>query len=294
MELLPRLILFGNNSIVQKVLSYSLPDLIFFQNYSGPADSVAPFISHSFLEKECDLLSRAEGWVAGAQRGVEVYSFPDGFLLKVVNVGDFLISQNGQTIAKRGNSEELTQLECEAVLGPVLVFALALRSAWSLHASAAMFREKTIAFLGESGQGKSTLAAYLSQNRGWRRVADDILPATMESSDVKIWPHFPQLKLPPEAQPFIGLSDSLPLDRICLLTSAGADEMPALEQVSPAQAAKTILSHTAGARMFPPDLLARHLAFSAEVAKRMPVYRLTYPHRKEALPLVKSLLQDIC
>lgn len=252
------------------------------------------FVPPSCLENEYALSTQATGWVGNAYRRVETWVSPSGILLKVDGGRDFYITPFGEKITWTYEAQTLTNLDREVLLGPVLVLALALRGTWSLHASAAMFQEKEIVFLGESGQGKSTLAAYLSQNRGWQRVADDILPATMETSGVKIWPHFPQLKLPPEAQPFIGLSDSLPLDRICLLTSAGADEMPALEQVSPAQAAKTILSHTAGARMFPPDLLARHLAFSAEVAKRMPVYRLTYPHRREALPLVKSLLQDIC
>lgn len=277
---------------MQKVLGYSLPDLMFFQTYNGAADPVAPFVSYSFNENECVLLSHANSWVAGAQRGAEVYSFPDGFLLRVVDVGDFLISQNGEFITKREGGDALTQLEGETILGPVLVFALALRGNWSLHASAAMFQGKVIVFLGESGQGKSTLAAYLSQSTGWRRVADDILPATIESSGVKIWPHFPQLKLPSELQPWIGLPEQLPLGAICMLEATGPEQAPELHKLTVSQAAQAFIGHIAGTRMFPPDLLKKHLEFSAQAAK-IPAYRLVYPHSRKMLPQVRGLLEEL-
>jgi len=268
-------------------------DLAFSQPNHGVADQAAPCVSRSFFENECVWLSRAEGWVAGAQRGVEVYSFPDGFLLRVVEVGDFLLSQTGETITKRGASEAVTQLERETVLGPVLVFALALRGTWSFHASAARFQEKVIVFLGESGQGKSTLAAYLSRSPGWRSVADDILPVTIEPSGVTVWPHFPQLKLPAESQPWIGLPEQLSLGAVCVLEAAGPEQQPEIHKLSIPQAAQAFIGHIAGTRLFPPDLLKKHLEFSALAAAHVPAYRLVYPHSKDKLPAVRTLLEKI-
>ncbi len=43
--------------------------------------------------------------------------------------------------------------------------------------------------------------------------------------------------------------------------------------------------------MFDASLLAKHLNFSVQVAKQIPVYQLKYPHRREALPLVMELLE---
>jgi hypothetical protein len=55
-----------------------------------------------------------------------------------------------------------------------------------------------------------------------------------------------------------------------------------------------LLRHTAGTRLFEPALLENHLAFSAAAGGKVPVYRLDYPHRKDALPEIKELLVNLC
>ena len=79
----------------------------------------------------------------------------------------------------------------EALLGPPLVLALALRDTWCLHASAVEYGGRVIAFLGESGAGKSTLAAYLAGQPGVRRVADDILPVAWQDHRLYYLAAFP-------------------------------------------------------------------------------------------------------
>ncbi len=54
-----------------------------------------------------------------------------------------------------------------------------------------------------------------------------------------------------------------------------------------------LLGHTAGTRMFPPDLLDRHLAFCTSAAGQVPVYSLKYPHRLNALPIVQRRLEEL-
>ncbi len=163
-----------------------------------------------------------------------------------------------------------------------------------MHASAAIFNEKLILFLGESGQGKSTLAGYLANEAGWRLAADDILPVTGGSDGVLAWPHFPQLKIPVDAQPGPGLPERLAISKVCVLSDASVYEMPAMKLLSSTQAIQVYLGHTAGTRMFDPDTLQKHLAFCSHAAEKVPVYRLTYPHRWEGLRVVKELLEELC
>jgi hypothetical protein len=244
------------------------------------------------------LSCRTVGWVGGEWRTVESWSAPPGILLKVAGGSDFYLSPDGQEIvrvnAAGSDSQEITGLDREILLGPALVLALALRGAWCLHASAVMFRENTVAFLGESGRGKSTLAAYLSQNAGWRLVADDILPVEMDANEAKLLPHFPQLKLPMDAQPGIGLPGQLPLKYICVLEYAESDKMPELQKITTAQGVQSLLSHMAGTRMFDAALLTKHLEFCAQLARQILIYKLSYPHRKAALPEIKKILETLC
>jgi hypothetical protein len=272
----------------------SIIELEPFERKDGAIETAIPFVIPSFSIGESPvLISRTKGWVGSAQRMVGVYDIVSGFLMKIEGGGDFLIALHGETISKSGLQAELTKLDREIIIGPLLVMAMALRGVWSLHASAAIYKENILAFLGESEQGKSTLAAYLSQNLDWSQVADDILPVKNDNG-LQVLPHFPQLKLPAEGQPGVLLPEYLPLKTICVLEPAEADQMPALQKMNTAQTVQALLSHIAGTRMFTAELLTQHLEFSTQAAKQISAFRLTYPHRLDTLPLVRNLLENIC
>ena len=279
---------------------FQIRDIEPFAINAGTADQAAPFVPYSFLKNESGaveplaLVSKTVGWVANAQRSVETWSIPTGFILRVEGGSDFYISADGQKIESANqNNEMMNETDRQILLGPVLVLALALRGIWCLHASAVMFKEKTVIFLGESGEGKSTLAAYLSREPDWRLVADDILPVTTDANKVQILPRFPQLKLSPDSQPCIGLPENLPLENVWILKRAKAEEMPELQAITTAHGVQVLLRHIAGTRMFDSTLLARHLEFCAKVAKHISFYELTYPHRKGVLPEIQKLLQSL-
>lgn len=246
----------------------------------------------------------AKHWMDGEERKLEAWYTPSGILLKTSGGSDFFIAPNGVSISKTDKDlaqqgrnvfqHRLSDLDRSILLGPALILSLALRGIWSLHASAVRFNEQSIAFLGESGQGKSTLAAYLSASSGWQRVADDILPVTIAAENILAWTHFPQLKLGTNEQPALNLPESLPLNHICLLVSAASDVMPRLEKMSQGDAVKALLSHTAGTQIFDAALLAQHLQFAAQVAIKIPVYRLIHPHRRDTLPIVREFLEKLC
>ncbi len=271
----------------------SIPELSSFKKKNVEGEDSFAFAPHSFCERE--LISLAEGWVGGTQRSVEVYDTPCcGTRLKVEGCGEYFVAPHGQVIGKLSPHEELDPLDREVIAGPALVLALALRGVLSMHASAAMYKGNVIAFLGESGQGKSTLAGYLSQYAGWQLVADDILPIKIDAAGVHVLPHFPQLKLEANAQPGINLPEQLPLKYICVLAHAETEQMPELQKISTAQGTQSLLGHIAGTRMFNESLLAKHLQFSMWVASQTPAYRLIHPHRRDTMPLVRDFLERIC
>ena len=281
--------------------------------FACPVPELAPFeISGTLPAAEAlpvapaVLFSRTVGWVGGEQREVESWFAPPGTLLKVAGGSSFYIAPGGRAIVRVEGTKEtlpggselparLRALDREILVGPALVLALALRGVWCLHASAVTWGGHSIAFLGESGQGKSTLAACLADagRPDWRLVADDILPVT-SSTGVDAWPHFPQLKLSMQAQPGPDLPEHLPLDRICVLVNAGKDKNPDLQSLAPGQAVQMLVRHTAGTRLFDPALLGNHLAFCGRVARQIPFHRLVYPHRKDALAQVQEFLESLC
>lgn len=255
-----------------------------------------------------NISSSTMGWVGGENRKVETWLVPSGILLRVEGGSDFCISQDGQNIITAGNFRKgdddrvdnepdstLTALDREILLGPALVLALAMCGTWCLHGSAAVFGEGVFTFLGESGQGKSTLATYLSQNTGWQLMADDILPVTDSPRGLTAWPHFPQLKLPMDTQPAVSLPEQLPLDIIFeLIPTTNPDVLPDAQLLSPEKAVKVLLSHTAGSRLFGEKILKEHLAFCARAVGNIPIYQLTYPHSRDALPRIREVLESLC
>lgn len=239
-------------------------------------------------------IAQTEGWVGGASRRVEVSVSSAGYLLKTDDRCGFFISSNGKTIMPIESQEQPSLLASETLLGPVLVFALALQNIWCLHASAVLYKESLIAIVGESGYGKSTLAAYLSLCPGWRLVADDILPVQLTADGLTSFPKFPQLKLPADSQPSAGLPEQVSLNRMMILEMTSDINAPGLTALIPAHAVQGFLSHIAGTRMFGENLLEGHLNFSVQAAQQVAAYRLPYPHQREALPKIRKFLEEIC
>jgi hypothetical protein len=81
------------------------------------------------------------------------------------------------------------------LLGPALGVLLQQRGLLVLHASAVAIGERVVAFVGESGWGKSTTAAAL-ERRGHTVVADDVCALHLRGSeDPLVFPAIPRLKL---------------------------------------------------------------------------------------------------
>lgn len=180
----------------------------------------------------------------------------------------------------------------EAASGICLILALALRDCFVLHASAVHRKGMAIAFAGDSGSGKSTLAAYAGSPRAedFGRLADDLLPVVgVGEGEVRARPGFPQLKLG-GLDPLAKRQTEYQLQALIVLRPLGPGGALAIHRLEPALASITIAAHTAGARIFPPTLLRRHLEVAVALARAIPVYSLDYPHQRGAQHRVYDLI----
>jgi hypothetical protein len=251
------------------------------QNYfqAGANHPLAPVNLNSVIR----VTSQITGLVAGKNRQVEVWSTGKGLILKVNGFRDFYITLAGREIVPATLPTEVKGLEQEVVLGPALVLALALAGKWCVHCSAALYKEKGILFLGESGFGKSTLASSLCRNAGrdWKLAADDILPVTLGIDNLTGWPHYPQLKISTQDQPGNFLPEQVPVSNAFILKPVpGQIKIRVMDLNETTQA---LISNTAGTRLFTPELLKEHLEFCASAAQKIKVYELTYPHDRNRL-----------
>jgi hypothetical protein len=220
-------------------------------------------------------------------------------LLRISGAGAFAIPHGQAWIGVDPEPEAEEGAVVEALLGPALAVAFARRGTFVLHASAVVLRGRgVIGFLGESGAGKSTLASLLAAaGEGVALAADDLLAITMRGEEVAALPHFPQLKLEAMAMAAIaGLAPCYPLLALYVLApappAAAVDISEASEALPAGSAAAHLLRHTIAGSLFAPDLLTAHLGFAAEVARRVPLHRLTVPRRMDVgAEVLKCLLE---
>lgn len=232
-------------------------------------------------------------------------------------VGAFLV-RNGKEIIidpLPGVEERIIRLP---LLGAVLAVLLHQRGFLVLHASSVAVNGDAVAFLGEKGWGKSTMAATLYA-RGHNVMADDVVALDISGTkSPMVLPGFPQLKLWPEAiasslgddpetLPQIHsqvekrtrrtadrfLQEARPLKRIYVLCGG---PKPTLRDLQPQEALLQLISNSYMAR-FGKQLLQgvgafSHLSQCTSLIKDVPIYRLERPRSLELLPAIAQLVEE--
>lgn len=179
----------------------------------------------------------------------------------------------------------------ERTLQPLALQALG----WeALHASAVHLGDGVVAFCGERGTGKSTIA-YALAARGYRQAADDTLVFEPAANTVEalVLPFVPRLR--PEAAALLrpsgqnegaigsGSSTTVPLKAIVVLTRS-EEITPVMSRLEGGAAFAAILAH---AHCFDPDdpvTRRRVLEHYLEAAAAVPVYSLRFAPGLEGLP----------
>src|SRR5580700_2271334 len=127
---------------------------------------------------------------------VDPYSFGTAtqYLLGIAGIARYLVT-GGREIVVDPDANALPLDVRAYLLGAIFVVLCQQRGLLPLHASAVAGKSGVVAFLANSGEGKSTLAAHLAQ-RGFRVIADDIclIDAALPGAAMVI-PTAPWLKL---------------------------------------------------------------------------------------------------
>ncbi|MEM8598317.1 MAG: hypothetical protein AAGF99_00210 [Bacteroidota bacterium] len=200
------------------------------------------------------------------------------------------------------------------VQGALLAAVLRQRHLLVLHGSAVSDGEQAIAFLGNSGWGKSTLAEYFCQ-RGYELITDDVMvvvPGT-EAEPARIPPGVKQVRLRPhsaerlvedyESLPLVTEVSakrlrvlkgeevrSIPLSKLYILQRQTADANR-ITPLDPQQVPLHCVAHTHATNWITdPEYVSEHFRQCAQLAKHTPVALLERILSLDALPDIYDLV----
>jgi hypothetical protein len=241
--------------------------------------------------------------------------------LRWENIAEFLISADGLRVAFCWIGSVSWEAFQVYLLGPALSFALVKRAYEPLHATSVVVEGKAVVFLGNSGFGKSSLAACFLLG-GHPLLTDDLLmlkenprgyTAYPGPSRIKLFPDMalrhlgegvtgPPMNLETEKRVIVLDQHRLcltpvPLGAIYALAPPGdtdCNQQIRIDKLSPREAFVTVVANTFNYLTVDPDRLHRQFHETSRLAAVMPVKKLIYPRRQEALPLVReAILADL-
>lgn len=199
------------------------------------------------------------------------------------------------------------------LLGPVLGLLLRLRGVVCLHASAAAIEDRSVAFVGSAGAGKSTTAAAFAR-QGYGVISDDIVALKEQTNAFQVLPAYPHLCLWPdsvhmlygslEALPRIipdwekrrlvlgnqearFESRSLPLGAVYILGERRPDPAPYVESMRPQNALLALVADTYANKILDREMRAREFALLGQLVTTVPIRRV-YPHEDP------TRLEELC
>src|ERR1700752_150485 len=249
---------------------------------------------------------------------------PDGCIVEVeVNRISFCWPQAGKFVAQNGREiifDPITNAEDSLlrilILSAVMSAVLHQRGLLLLHASALCLGDEGVVFMGDKGEGKSTLAASMQLNSFsmFEMVADDRVALTISASESWILPAFPQFRLWPDAIASFGLdSESLivlhpELKKMAYRAEANFASHPvrlrnvyvldtgtpaSIELLNPKEAFLALARYSyLGRHIRATGLSSQHFKDCSHVANSVPVARLRRPRSLELLADVGALVAN--
>ncbi|MEC4896290.1 MAG: hypothetical protein SAL07_18275 [Oscillatoria sp. PMC 1051.18] len=221
--------------------------------------------------------------------------------------------ENGNKIEIILTPETSLTLMRQYLVGIVMSVLLYQRGMLVLHASAVNFQGSAVAFLGVSGQGKSSTAAAL-HTQGYTLINDDVAPVNLGKGKATITPGFPQIKLSEEIATALGydfesfdllhpveskrgyrftnnlVQKPLPIRRIYLL--ADGDELK-IEPLTPQQAVIELSRHAHPSSLYY-SKDPSHFFQCVTLAQECTIYRLVRSRNLALLPkLVDAIAEHI-
>lgn len=135
---------------------------------------------------------------------LEDVSSEQSFLGKVTTLKvDRLLVKQGKHIIVEPSPDAIEGAVRSLILGPLFAILLRQRGMLVLHASGVAGSNGVIAFIGNSGWGKSTLANAFC-NQGYSLITDDVMAIQMNENIPIALPAYPEVKLLPDAADALG------------------------------------------------------------------------------------------
>ncbi|MCA9905864.1 MAG: hypothetical protein KC547_18540, partial [Anaerolineae bacterium] len=241
----------------------------------------------------------------------------DGFVLRFPGNADFWIDADQRLIAAYPFAGVSNDALAHLLLDQVLPRLLSHLGQLALHASGVVIEDQAVIFLGESGLGKSTLAAEFHFN-GFRGFADDTV--FMEKIDggfvagpayagFRLWPDSARnyallsASLPPVSlihgkRRLVLRTDDvidipLPLRAIYVLTAPDAiDTDIFIDAIAPKDAFWTLMRYIFRLVVPDRDQMSRDLSVVGELADSVPCFSLKYPREYNQLPVLRQRLLE--
>jgi len=232
-------------------------------------------------------------------------------------VGEFLVSGDGKRIACRQFDVATMESFQVYLLGQALSFALVMSGFEPLHATVVVVENEGIGFLGESGFGKSSLAACFV-GAGYRILTDDLLLVQESAGRVLAYPGPPRIKLypkharkvfadaangirmNPETEKLIMPLDHnhscrIPVPIKAIYTLASPREVfrkqaTHFDLLSSREGFVALLKNTFNRRILDKDRLQRQLAETARLANALRIQKISYPRVLRQLPSVRDAI----
>ena len=243
---------------------------------------------------------------------------PDGSTyLRWSGLFEFLISADGRKITARELEQHSSEALFTYLLGQVLSFALVKQGFESLHASATVVDDFSVGFLGDCGQGKSTLLASFLQ-AGHKQLTDDLLLLQNKSGAIISYPGPPRIKLLPDSARLLGKQSGgapmnrfvpkvvLPVDAghfqkigiqlktLYLLAAPSRSNRITISRLLPRKALLTLIHSCFNIAVTDAQRLERQFHWANDIASKVEIKQISYPRDLAALPQVRAaILADL-
>jgi hypothetical protein len=273
----------------------------------------------TLVRKPAHHFTRARALAAPLRRAIVSATFPDGEgYLRWRGRFEFLVSRDGRTVAAHQIARRAPDTFHTHMLGQALSFALVRQGFDPLHATVVSVDGGAVALLGDSGYGKSTLAAAFV-GAGDQLVTDDLLIVTETATGLIAHPGPPRLKLYPQAlrrvlphargttlitatpklmvplSPTQVTGRAVPLRALYVLSPPSVPvSRVTIRRLSQRSACLALIRNTFNTVIVDPDRLARQFALAARIAGAVPVKSVSYPRTFRDIGAVRdAILADM-
>jgi hypothetical protein len=248
----------------------------------------------------------------------EFHRTESGYLLRFPGLADYLVSAAGDQVVCHpapGVSEETTR---HLYLNQVLPLALSRLGKLVFHASAVDLGGEALVFAGESGRGKSTLAASFATS-GYPFLTDDGLLMEEIDGGYQVLPSHPSIRLWEDSQealvhPETPTADPVPFTsktrflaggdiphcaeprrlRHVYFLGEGASPRVAIAPMSASEALIELVKHSFLLDIQAPEFIAAHFDRLSRLVAHRIYFRIDYPRRFEQLGDVRAAILSHC